>query len=153
MSYFIKEGAKTYNYLTLNEEYFAQGYAPTFYVICPECDFTSKETQFEMIAFFDNLMRCDGCSEDWFKANAMSCWYTSFNAWVRTRECYEMRGGIKPFDKVVDPEFFTECLDQYLNTDIGRAMKQDMLFSEEVGHPDRKITGFKFIIQTELIED
>ena len=63
-----------------------------------------------------------------------------------------MRGGIKPFVKVVDPEFFDACLEEYLDTDQGAGKDENILFSHEEGHPERKITGFKFVIQTKLIE-
>jgi hypothetical protein len=53
---------------------------------------------------------------------------------------------------VVDPEVFYPCLYEYFDTDIGFSNEKNILFSHESGHPDRKITGFKFNIRTKLIE-
>ena len=82
----------------------------------------------------------------------MQSWYNSFNRWVAAGECPFARGGIKPFEKIVDPEIFNECLDEYFLTDVGDLEMNDVLWSNEKGHPDRKIDGFKFRIQTKLIK-
>ena len=63
-----------------------------------------------------------------------------------------MRGGIKPFYKVVDPEFFNACFEEFIETDQGKGTDDNLLFSHEEGHPDRRITGFKFSLQTKKID-
>jgi len=44
ITYFIKEGANSYNFITKNEEYFASGFSPVIYIDNPEIDFTSVES-------------------------------------------------------------------------------------------------------------
>ena len=117
MDFFIKPTSNVYNFLKYNEEYFKTGFAPFFYINCPECEFDSIETQFELIEFQERLGRCDSCDESWFKANTLGSWYNSYRLWVASGECYLLRGGIKPFDKVVNPDFFYECLEEYMVTD------------------------------------
>lgn len=73
-------------------------------------------------------------------------WYNSFNRWVESGECPYARGGIKPFKKIVEPKIFNICLEEYFETDTGDLEKNDVLWSHEEGHPDRRITGFKFRI-------
>lgn len=79
ISFFIKEGANVYNFLTKNELYFASGFSPTFYVYNPDFDFTSKENQLTLLEFEARLERCDNCEENWFKANTLGSWYRNFN--------------------------------------------------------------------------
>ena len=71
-----------------------------------------------------------------------------FNRWVDSGECYLQRGGIKPFDKIVAPENYDGCLEEFLETDQGHPQKSRLLFSHELGHPDRKMTGFYIVVRT-----
>ena len=49
VTYFIKPGAYVYNFLTKNEEYFASGFSPVFYVNNTDVDFTTRENQFRLL--------------------------------------------------------------------------------------------------------
>ena len=99
------------------------------------------------------MERCYGCIENWFQVNTIASWYKKFRSWVDSGECPYQRGGIKPFDKVVNPEVFYECLYEYFDTDQGFSEEKNILFSHEKGDPDREITGFKFNIRTKLIKE
>ena len=63
------------------------------------------------------MERCIGCSENWFIANTLQSWYNNYNLWVKSGECPFARGGIKPFVKIVEPEIFNACLEEYFETD------------------------------------
>ena len=118
MEFFIKESANVYNALAYNKKYFADGFSPTIFVNAyNDTDFTTRESQLRIIELGNALGRCYGCREDWFQANTISSWYENFKAWVDSGECPYQRGGIKPFEKVVDPEVFNECLEEYFDTD------------------------------------
>ena len=81
----------------------------------------------------------------------MGSWYKSFNQWVAAGECPHQRGGIKPFEKIVDPSVFNVCLEEFFETDSGDLLLSDVIWSHDKGHPDRKITGFRFRLVTKLI--
>ena len=75
IDYFIPPEAYSHKYLELNDLYFSAGFSPTFYVVNPEIDFISRETQLKLIEFNERLERCEECTEDWFKANTLNSWY------------------------------------------------------------------------------
>ena len=101
-----------------------------------------------MIEFNERLERCDGCERAWFLANGLSSWYRKFNRWVSVGECSYQREGIKPFDKVVEPEVFMPCLEEFFDTDQGSGQERNLLFSQEEGQLERRIVGQKFVSQT-----
>ena len=86
------------------------------------------------------------CDETWFSKNTLSSWYDQFNNWVDSGECTAQRAGIKPFDKVVDPDAFYECLRQFLESDNGSKRERDIIFKD-----DDEIAGFRLGITVKKI--
>ena len=63
VDYFIGENAYVYDFFQFNEKYFKTGFSTSLYVDNPDIDYTSRETQLQLLAFEDNLLRCNLCKE------------------------------------------------------------------------------------------
>lgn len=79
VEYFIGSDAYIYDFFQLNDKYFKTGFSTTLFVDNPEIDYTSPETQFQLLEFDDKLLRCYACKEPWFKENTLASWYSKFN--------------------------------------------------------------------------
>ena len=73
------------------------------------------------------------------------------NQWVNSGECTALRGGIKPFEKYIEPDAFYPCLWEYLDSDFGTLNEKDIIFTEEEGDK-RKIKAFKIGIGVKKID-
>lgn len=93
---FIDKGSYIYNYLEAAEKYFESGRGFEVYVDNAEIDYSSKETQLQMLEFDDKLHRCAGCRESWVTPNTLKFWYHEYHRWVGRRECEVLE---EKFDK------------------------------------------------------
>ena len=73
----------------------------------------------------------------------MRNWYTAFYKYVDRGDCFLQRDGLKPFEKVIDPEIFYVCLHDFFLDESGDGMEDDMRFSDDANPIDRRILGFK----------
>ena len=72
-----------------------------------------------MLEFHDLLQRAYLCEEQWWEKNTLRNWYTRFQNWIKSGECFLQKEGIKPFDKIIDPDNFYVCLNAFLQSDEG----------------------------------
>jgi len=119
--YFIPPGSIPDLYFTLDRKYFNGGNAGTVYIENddPIIDYSLPENQYALLDFHDKLQRCYLCDKAWIEKDTLRNWYTGFRNWVRRGECFLKRGGPDPFEKIVDPEIFYVCLQEYLVGDDG----------------------------------
>ena len=119
--YFIPPGSVPDKYFTLDRKYFNSGTSATVYIENddPPLDYSLPEVQLQLQDFYDKLQRSYLCEEDWWKKDTVRSWYTAFKKWVDRGECFLEREGIKPFEKVVNPDSFYVCLHDFLLSDEG----------------------------------
>ena len=118
----------------------------------PDLDFSSRETQLQLIEFEDKLQTCYGCDEQWIKKNTLQSWYRNYNFWVSRGECFAQRSGIKPFDKVVPSEVFYTCLWEFLADDFGSLKMKDLILNNEDFDSTTKINAYKVPVQIKKID-
>ena len=121
--FFIPAGTYTGDYLIKDILYYKSGFKVEYIVNNTELqvDFESEETQYQMLQFFDYLDRCYLCTQSWFTQYTLSSWYLKFNSWVRSGNCSLHSDGLGNFEKIVPPNSYYMCLDQWLETDAGRS--------------------------------
>ena len=59
--YFIPRGTSVEKYFNLLKKYYDYGLYPTFMIVNAEIDFSSKEIQYELLDWYDNIQRCYLC--------------------------------------------------------------------------------------------
>ena len=106
----------------------------------------------QLLAFEDNLLRCNLCKEQWFKENTLTSWYGKLNQWVNSGECTAQRGGIKPFYKAINADAFYPCLREYLETDTGSNRERDLIFSDEEDVSQQRINAFRISVDVKKID-
>lgn len=67
-------------------------------------------------------------------------------------ECYAQRGGIKPFEKIVEPDAFYPCLREYLETDLGTLREKDLIFSDEEDETEQRVIAYKVSVDVKKID-
>lgn len=105
-----------------------------------------------MLDFHDKLQRCYLCDEDWFERDTLRNWYTGFHRWIKRGECFLERDGLKEFEKIIDPEKFWVCLNEYLLSDDGEGKLEEMRMTYEENPMDQRIKGFKSRITIKKID-
>lgn len=97
-----------------------------------------------MLEFFEMLDRCYLCSSAWFTPYTLSSWYLKFNSWVHDGNCFLHRDGFKNFDKIIPPNSYYICLDQWLLTEKGQnEQSKGIRFINEDDPLQRRISSTK----------
>ena len=119
--FFIPPGSTPEKYFTLDAIYFSSGTTTTIYIENDEpfLDYSKPDIQLHLLDFYDKIQRNYLCDESWFERDTLSSWYTEFFRWVSRGECFLEREGLDPFEKIIDPDIFYVCLNEYLLTDTG----------------------------------
>ena len=105
-----------------------------------------------MLDFHDKLQRSYLCEEDWWERNTIRNWYTAFSSWIKSGECFLQRDGIKPFVKVIGEDSFWVCLHDFLLSDDGEGLDEDMRMTDDINVMDRRILGYKTRITAKKID-
>lgn len=137
VEFFINEDSKIYEYFQAEKEYFRTGFKPVTLWDSPaeariqieKNTFGDEETQLRLIEFNDRLARCRDCSVDWHLPGSLDSWYIELQKWVDKGLCDKVPDGLDPFDKIIPEEEFRACLNQFLDTNMGKPYNEDLKFS------------------------
>ena len=107
--------------------HFRSGFDVDLVVDNPNIDYSSEETQLQMLDYFDKLQRSYLAEQVWYRKFSMRSWYQDFLMWVRVGQCSSLPDGLKGFQKVVPPEVFYVCLEEAL-IKVGGDRELDLLW-------------------------
>ena len=72
-----------------------------------------------MLDFWDKLIRCYLCDEQWFEIYGHKSWYLTYNKWVADGKCNWLSQGLGHFEKIVPPDVFYLCMEEWRRSGDG----------------------------------
>ena len=83
-------------------------------------------------------------TDSWFVPYQMFSWYEKFNKWVREGKCFLRDEGLQTFERIIPPEIYYICLNDYMTTDEGKPMlNKNLRFTDEVNPMYRRLEATK----------
>ena len=73
----------------------------------------------------------------------LDSWYEELRKWTELGRCSEISNGLDPFLKVIPPELFRECLNQFLDSDEGKPYEMDLKFDDGGVKQFRDVIAFR----------
>ena len=86
-SFFIPPDSDTEKFYLFDSKYFRTGFDTWVINLRDDIDYTSEETQLQLLNFWDKLRRCYLCDETWFNKYRYSSWYLKLNEWFASGSC------------------------------------------------------------------
>ena len=118
LEYFIPAKSSVDKFFDLDLRYFESGFTVQLFVYNSEVDYSSSETQYQMLDFYDKIQRNYLCEHDYFINYTLKSWYLDFRQWVTEGNCRFKPDGLpEPFHKIVPPEIYYPCLKEYTTKD------------------------------------
>lgn len=147
MKLFIPKGSNTEKYLDLDYQYYDTGFKTRIHVDNSDLDYSSEETQYKLLEFYDKLKRCYLCDERWFVEYSLESWYLTFNSWVFNGNCKILNEKkFTSFDKVIPSQAFYPCLYEFFYEEDRQSWKDrgKIRFEEEDLESDQDDSFFSW---------
>jgi Niemann-Pick C1-like protein 1 len=120
--------------IDVRDDYFDdRGYIVGFYM--NDADFSSEETQAQILDFADAVRDCEGCDEQWMEEGTVFSFLESFAAWVKDGQCFSEpndRYVYLNFDGTIPTEDYYTCLNKWIETPMASFFLNDLVFTDGV---------------------
>jgi len=75
MELFIPEDSNTDKFYQMDMNYFKTGFEVETIIDNPDVDYSTEESQYQLLRFYDSLQRCYLCQKQWFYKQSLNAWY------------------------------------------------------------------------------